>query len=118
MKEIVVNRCYGGFSLSKEAVMEYGRLKGINIIVGHTNYRVNHYYIDSYDENNPNNNYFSYTDIERDDPDLVSVVKSLGDKANGELSNLQIVEIPKDCKYWEIDDYDGMESVVECHRSW
>ena len=38
-------------------------------------------------------------------------------KASGELSKLSIVEVPDDIQ-WEIDDYDGMESVHELHRSW
>lgn len=29
--KVVVNRCYGGFSLSYEAVMEYAKRKGIKI---------------------------------------------------------------------------------------
>ena len=53
----------------------------------------------------------------RADPLLVQVVEELGDKANGSHAKLKIVEIPDGVK-WEIDQYDGMESVDEVHRSW
>ena len=62
--------------------------------------------------------YFYYNDIERNDTDLIKVIEMLGcEKASGELSKLSIVEVPDDIQ-WEIDDYDGMESVHELHRSW
>ena len=64
------------------------------------------------------NDHFYYGDIERTDKDLVKVVASLGsEKDSGSLSNLQIEEVP-DGIVWEIDDYDGIETVHETHRSW
>ena len=39
------------------------------------------------------------------------------EKANGSCSSLTIIEIPDDIQY-TIDEYDGMESVHEDHRSW
>jgi hypothetical protein len=53
----------------------------------------------------------------RNDPLIVRVVEELGKKANGWAADLQIVEIPDDIDY-EIDDYDGVESVHEKYRSW
>ena len=87
--KIVVNKCYGGFSLSQEAYRELG-LKW-----------------DGY----------GYYDCSRSDENLVRVVEKLGDKANGSYAKLRIVEIPDDVN-WEIDDYDGIETVREKHRSW
>ena len=58
-------------------------------------------------------NYYS----DRDDPILVKVVETLGEEANGDYSSLKVVEIPDDVDYY-IDDYDGMETIEECHRSW
>ena len=55
--------------------------------------------------------------IDRADKDLIKVVKTLGNKANGECAKLKIVEIPNGVN-WEIDEYDGMESIHEKHRSW
>lgn len=46
----------------------------------------------------------------RADPDLVTVVEELGDRANTWASDLDIVEIP-DGAYFEIIDYDGVETL-------
>src|ERR1700690_1726237 len=51
-------------------------------------------------------------DIERTDLDLIRVVEELGDKANGKFANLSVVEIPDGIE-WEIDEYDGNETVEE-----
>lgn len=91
--KIVVNRCWGGFSLSQEACEALG-LEW-----------------DGY-------GYFHrYNDKDRADPKLVEVVERLGDRANGAHASLRVVEIP-DGIDWEIDDYDGVETVREKHRSW
>jgi hypothetical protein len=54
---------------------------------------------------------------DRTNPLLVQVVEELGEKASGLLARLKVIEIPDDVD-WEIDDYDGRESVHEKHRSW
>lgn len=56
-------------------------------------------------------------DIERTDPDLVAVVEQLGKDANGQCAKLEVIEIPDGIDY-EIDEYDGIESIHEKHRSW
>ena len=43
--------------------------------------------------------------------------ETLGEKANTRFSDLKIVEIPDGVDY-EIDEYDGIESIHEKHRSW
>ena len=53
----------------------------------------------------------------RNDLLVIKVVEELGKKASGPLAELKVVEIPDDIK-WEIDDYDGIESIHEVHRSW
>lgn len=55
--------------------------------------------------------------VERNDPRLVEVVEQLGDEANDRFSKLKVVEIPDDID-WNIDEYDGWESVEEKHRKW
>jgi len=50
-------------------------------------------------------------------PLLVRVVEEMGEKANGRFAKLEIIEIPDDIKF-EIDEYDGFESIHEKHRSW
>jgi hypothetical protein len=54
---------------------------------------------------------------ERDDPLLVQVVEELGKEANGKFAELKVVTIPGNVE-WEIDDYDGYETIEEKHRSW
>ena len=53
----------------------------------------------------------------RDDPLLIQVIEELGPLANGRFAKLKIVDVPDDVE-WEIDDYDGRETVKEKHRSW
>lgn len=87
--KIVVNRCYGGFGLSEEAFKFLGlKWEG-----------------------------YEYADIERTDPKLVECVETLGDKANGSYAKLEVIEIPDGTEY-EIDDYDGIETIHEVHQSW
>ena len=89
--QIVINRCFGGFGLSDAAKDEIKKQKKI----------------DELDE---------YT-ISRDDADLVRVVLELGEQAYGDYADLRVVTIPDDVEY-EIDEYDGMESIHEKHRVW
>jgi hypothetical protein len=58
-----------------------------------------------------------HREIARDDPDLVAVVRELGDAAGGKCAKLEIVEIPDGVK-WQIEEYDGSEHVAEAHRTW
>ena len=111
--KIVINKCYGGFGLSEEATLLYGKKKGLNIIVVKDKIMksLRHYYLDEV----KNGNYFSDRDIQRNDSVLIEVVEELGEKADGPYSELKIVEIPDDMK-WEIDEYDGKEWVSEVHR--
>lgn len=62
-------------------------------------------------------------DIRRDDPKFISLVETLGVKANDLYSRLKVVEIPDDNTDWEISDYDGSEQVIyvldgKIHRAW
>jgi hypothetical protein len=127
MIKIVYNACYGGFSLSHEAIMRYAEIKGIKLYTK-KEYGYSHYYLcppEEYDRINAeeqakpvspdrfersNGLYFSYRDFERNDPILVQVVEELGDKANGRCAKLRIAEVPAGTLY-RIDEYDGFESV-------
>ena len=110
MKKIVINTCYGGFGLSKKAIKMYGKLKGLNLKRKKTKYGRKDYYINGRD-------FFLDSDIKRDDPSLIEVVTKLGEKADGDFSELKIVEIPNDIQYI-IQDYDGIEWIAEKHRVW
>lgn len=59
----------------------------------------------------------TWIDDKRDWDLLVECVEELGEKANGNHASLKVVEIPDDVDY-EIDEYDGLETVHEKHRSW
>ena len=93
LQYVVINDCYGGFSLSDRAIREYKLMAGITAVD------------------------FCDRDIPRDDPYLVKVVKSLGMAANGSCASLKIVEVPTGVN-WHIAEYDGAEWVAEDHRTW
>lgn len=74
------------------------------------------------EEKETHNNWYRYHSIEtrpsdRSDALLVQVIEELGQAANGPCAELAIVEIPNGVDY-EIDEYDGVESIHETHRSW
>ena len=146
-RKIVINGCFGGFSLSHEGCVRYAELAGIDLhwyfdeiaerVYG-DEYReksdLRHYttapipglndgdvYGGMGDETPEskflNDNYWSCRDLERDDPLLIQVVEELGEKANGRCAKLEVVEIPADVQ-WEIDEYDGNEHIAETHRTW
>lgn len=57
-------------------------------------------------------------DIDRTDPLLLQVIDEIGEaEASSPLATLRVVEVPDDVE-WEIDDYDGVETIHEVHRSW
>ena len=127
--KIIINRCYGGFGLSEKAVMRYAELAGMTLYPEKTEFGDTEYYkvpkeeFDNIKSENPksykvlNSLMFFETFIKRNDPLLVRVVEELGIEADGYLATLKVVEIPDDI-LWKINDYNGMETVVENHRSW
>lgn len=106
--KVVINRCFGRFSLSHIAVMRYAELKGIKL------WPVK---IDSDGKATLDETYWSTDDIDRSDPALVQTVEELKELANGAHARIKIVEIPDDVK-WRLEDYDGVESIHEIHRLW
>jgi hypothetical protein len=128
MTKIVYNACFGGFSLSHEAIMRYAEIKGITLYTNEQ-YGFTKYYlcpIEEWEQINAeesaapvspdryarsNAMYFSNRDIERTDPVLVQVVEELGDAANGAFARLRIEELSPGTLY-RIDEYDGNESVM------
>lgn len=130
--KIVINRCYGGFGLSRNAIKRYLELCGkecyfyeevgsayVKCDCDCSNYFVHCLTKDMGEtiEDYPKDYYFSYYDIERNDQKLVQVVEELGENANGDYSKLEVVEIPDDVS-WEIGEYDGVETISEIHRTW
>ena len=130
--KVVKNVCYGGFRLSHAAVMRYAELTGLALypfIDDRENLRANPH--PWYGKTKPilglihyctkkkysDKNSFNPVCIDRTDLALVKVVEDLGKEANGKHASLVVVEIPDDVK-WEIDNYDGMETIHEKHRTW
>ena len=144
--KIIRNSCFGGYSLSCKAIIDYlARIGKIDLTV----YRRDPYtgvchnitkhigewdsfdlYItvgklknteDLYSDDNQGieiYNRYSLSDLKyRTDPVLVNVVENLGKEASGKYSHLEVVEIPDDVD-WEIEDYDGIETIAEKHRKW
>ena len=112
---VVINRAYGGFSLSREGALLYLELSGTEYTLGpqpdrDTQTRLGDRII-------VNGQEFWGRDIPRDDPALVAVVRRLGSKANGDYAKLKVVEVPAGVQ-WTVDDYDGREWVAEVHRTW
>ena len=112
--KIVINTCYGGFGLSDEGVERYAKLKG------HMTWREDGVFSSSFYIDPPgtkNRRGIWSWEIKRDDPDLVKVVEELGEKADGPHAALKVIDIP-DGTNWELNDYDGIESIHEVHNSW
>lgn len=140
--EVVINSCYGGFGLSHEAERFFAKLQGKEL---YFYLQTKHEYQDGEDEYTridspkgdefllftltrdlgktikdfPNEEglWFNSREIKRNDKNLITVIRMLGEKANGKFSELKIIQIP-DGVDWEISEYDGIETVEEKHRSW
>lgn len=48
----------------------------------------------------------------RDDPKFITLVTNHGGKVSGECAALVVVEIPDNTTDYEIDEYDGFESIT------
>lgn len=89
--KVVINTCFGGFGLSEAAEAECERRFGK-----------------------------SSHELGRNHEGLISLIEEIGlEEAAGDYAKLKILNIPDDVlDAFEIEDYDGMESVHEWHRSW
>lgn len=135
--KIVINVKHGGFGLSEKAVLRYAELKGITLhVLDRRSFTGPTYslvpeaeridmgeFLKLKPEERVASNAayrdqtFSPRSIPRTDPVLVQVVEELGAEADGDFAELQAVEIPDDVN-WQIEEYDGLEHVAECHRTW
>lgn len=100
MTKIVINRCFGGFGLSKEAMYRYAEIKGLDVTDEH-----GFSYIVTAEGKR-----LSDDNIRRDDPVLVQVVEELGERVNTRFSDLCIYELKPGTRY-RIEEYDGNESI-------
>lgn len=139
--KIVINRCYGGFGLSPEALLwlhksgaaqltPYKKYYGIDDSErGQQNKALYAYDLAKFKEYMAHGGDFLVTVFDesgeniidyigpRDHHKLVECIETLGEKSFGECAKLKIVEVPDGIE-WEVNEYDGMEVVEERHRSW
>jgi len=86
---IVYNACYGGFSLSKNAIEHYNLIGAAKRLHPHDN-------------------------VDREDPYLIRTIMALGHTAAGGCADLQIHLLSPDTVY-RIDSYDGAETIRLFH---
>lgn len=100
--KVLLNRCYGGFSISEDAARKLVLTKcphrELPEIPGEKFYGGGHR------DKSARSCEFLIALAEQED-------------ISGELAKLKVVEVP-DGINWEIDDYDGIETVEEDHRRW
>lgn len=130
--KVVINRCFGGFGLSDEAIEWLIQNKGWKVVKSDEEGKLP-------DEESENQapiiewhphvmgglgrysiirlKYGNNSGGFRINPDLIEVIEVLGEKANGRYAELKIVEIPNDVE-WSIEEYDGVEWIAEKHRTW
>lgn len=102
MRKIVINKCYGGFGLSEEAIILARKIdpncwaKDI-VLDGET-----------YNSGEVADNFWEhyYSDFSRHDPILVKVVEELGSSASGEFAKLVIEEVED---LYRVIEHDGKE---------
>lgn len=139
-QKIVINRCFGGFGLSNEAYEwllahgiplkkyveqkqdpETGRylpepLNGGEVIFDRR--QSEDRLMQSLERLTKTRYWDGWTRESRTHPLLVQVVEELGsERASGCLAKLAVVEVPAGVE-WEIEDYDGLETIHEKHKSW
>ena len=136
--KVVINICYGGFSLSTEAIQRYFDIKGQQVWIEEDTFGPNVYLVHpeqrqpevtpsewakmTMEQRQEHNRVYSEQnwssrELERTDPVLVQVVEELGSDADGNHAHLKVVEVPDDVQ-WTIEEYDGSEWVAEVHRTW
>jgi len=82
--KVVINCRYGGFKLSEAAELELGW-----------------------------DNAYTSDRKDRTDPKLIALMEEKGAAyVGGDSTDLQIIDIPEKYKFWDINDYDGYESIT------
>ncbi len=114
--KIVINKCYGGFGLSRVAFL---RLRALDHPVALSEPDIGEPWGDEPNGRTRPTWHDAFCNrIDRADPQLIAIIEELGEEvASGPHAQLKVVEIPDDVQY-TIDDYDGIESIHEVHRAW
>jgi len=100
--KVVLNKCFGGFGVSKEVYKELGiKWDGYG-------------YLRNEDFNIKSDDYMKY----RFNKKLIKAIEKIGlEKSSGKFAKLEIIDVPNDLEY-EWNEYDGVETIHEKHKSW
>lgn len=131
--KIVYNASHGGFGLSDAAIHAFATRKGWKLYPETSRYGLITYWLvpesartgllsdddwhtatqEQREASNARYSALVFDDqaIDRADPDLVAVVESMGDRANGEHADLKIADIPSGTRY-RIEEYEGLETIM------
>lgn len=105
VQRVVINKCYGGFGLSEEAIEwmreRYPEVEEMTTLPG-----------EEFSDGSGPSEYVYTWDIPRDHEGLVEVVRELGKDASGQFAELQVVEVPDEVD-WKVEEYGGLEKIVE-----
>ena len=106
MVKVVLNNCYGGFSLSKDAIEFLER----NHAFEDERQKLELSWYKDWASKNPENEKYYVGDfcLRRDNPVLVECVSVLKEKANTRFSELVVEDVDDD---FYIGEYDGLERV-------
>lgn len=102
--KIVLNKRFGGFSLSNAALVRFAHLRGLTLYKYEDDGCVEFYTTPTFEVSS----YFSHRLLSRTDPLLIQTIEELGDLANGPCARLAILDIAPGQQY-RICDYDGKE---------
>ena len=111
--KILVNRCYGGFGFSDQFY------EALGWVVKEKGSFFKYYEpTEEWKERYPQEStYYDDRDI-RTNPEVIALFEEKGSEwSSGGFAKLDLVEIPDDIRY-EIDEYDGIETIREEHRTW
>jgi len=138
--KVVINKCYGGFNLSSKALFKLQDLGSqfVRVMEPEEYYGKGKKYArrtweERFKKDKEEQGSFGCPIIRNDKiliddykyngskpracPLLVQVVEEIGEESYGGCAELKIVEIPDDIDF-EIEEYDGMETVSERHQTW
>lgn len=136
--KVVKNACYGGFEVSRNATQDLVDMGCEHIEISNLDeYFGKH--VESLDDIDPEmmsspgtyrsqldffdkcynfekREIYEFKENARTCPHLIKLIEEKGSEyCSKDVSHLVIVEIPDGACY-EIEEYDGMESIVECHK--
>jgi len=116
MQRIVINKCFGGFALSRQAFLAL-RKAGCSAALEEPD--IGEFYADGSGPRMDYGGMDSYlSDIDRNSPELLAIIDKKGARwCSGSCAELAVVEIP-DGVEWTIEEYDGQEWIAEKHRTW